>query len=417
QEQLVVRVESVLDPPRVLTIGGVSPVDGRFQLEATQGTESVYLVVVEDVDSDRFRFRHDAKFTTFDVVSGNGTIIFTPNNAEVGSRTFNLSVEDWEFNSVVVPVDIRVVNVNDPPGIVYINQPKNAMTFEHDATVLMQGTCEDPDERHDQVLTFTWISSIDGEVARGTNAQVEDLSPGDHQLTLRVSDGESVNDKTILIRVKAPPEGPGNGGPDDPDDPDNPFMPTTTGGGLMFLILAVLLGLIVATIVLVRGRSKRRGRTPGTEAAGEEEVEIKMVDGIPMAMLGDEVTPENEPGAGTEMMSILLGRSAKPSGPQEDIPVSPWSPQDLEIAKRPMPTAPPPPPPPPPPQAQAKVSFDAADWEEEPEVTVVPPVQPPPVPPVPAVAPSPPPPPPGVPQQARPPQKRPPSDSGWEEVE
>jgi len=336
----------------------------------------------------------------------------------VGPRTFNLSVEDWEFNSVVVPVDIQVINVNDPPGIVYINQPKNAMTFEHDATVLMQRTCEDPDERHDQVLTLTWISSIDGEVARGTNAQVEDLSPGDHQLTLRVSDGESVNDKTILIRVKAPPEGPGNGGPDDPDDPDNPFMPTTTGGGLMFLILAVLLGLIVATIVLVRGRSKRRGRTPGTEAAGEEEVEIKMVDGIPMAMLGDGVTPENEPGAGTEMMSILLGRSAKPSGPQEDIPVSPWSPQDLEIAKRPMPTAPPPPPPP---QPQAQVSFDAADWEEEPEVTVAPSLSPPP-PPSPPPRPPPPPPTPrpplaGVPQQARTPKKLPQPDSEWEEVE
>ncbi|UCC93899.1 MAG: hypothetical protein JSW25_04315, partial [Thermoplasmata archaeon] len=148
QEELVVRVEAVLDPPVILTIGGVEPVDGRFRLKAVQGEESVYLVEVEDVDSDRFRFHSDAQLQVFELVTANGTIIYTPVNSEVGERTFVLQVEDWEGNSVVVHVDIEVSNTNDPPGVVQIIQPKSGMTFEHDSTILMQGICDDPDLVH-----------------------------------------------------------------------------------------------------------------------------------------------------------------------------------------------------------------------------------------------------------------------------
>ncbi|MCK4971392.1 MAG: hypothetical protein KAS77_12720, partial [Thermoplasmata archaeon] len=144
---LVIDVESIPDPPIVVSVGGIGPVDGRFHLEASQDERSTYLVVVTDVDSTKFRFRSDGDFASFTVIAGNGTIVFTATNAEVGDQGFNLSVEDGTGSSTVVPIDITVANENDPPGVVTILQPKQNMVFEHDATILLQGSCKDPDER------------------------------------------------------------------------------------------------------------------------------------------------------------------------------------------------------------------------------------------------------------------------------
>ncbi len=418
---LEVRVEPVRDPPVVLTIGGRGPVEGRFQLDATQGTESIFLVAVEDVDSSTFRFRSDAALAFFELVTGNGTMIYTPTNGEVGLRSFNLSVEDGEGNSVVVPVDIQVRNVNDPPGPVTIIQPKSAMTFEHDASILMQGTCKDPDEQHGQKLTFIWRSSIDGELDRGMNVQVSGLTPGDHTLTLEVTDGEFSSEKSIKIRVKAPPEEPPNGGPDDPGDGD-PFVPSPSEGGLFWVLLALVLIALLAVLVLYRRRSGRVDTT-------EEEVDdgdIHMVDGIPMAMLGDGVKPERKGETGTDMMSVVLGRSARSKVPDDEIPSSPWSAQDLEISRRPMPTAPPQQPMPQGPPSSAATTFDATEWEEE--HTVSPPPPPPPVPQRPPPPPPPPPaavaraqvpapPPPGVPSRRVPPKAPSVEEEEWEEVD
>ncbi len=427
QVEVEVRVEPVRDPPVVVSIGGVGPVDGRFHLEAMQGVTSVYLVVVEDRDSDQFRFRSDARYSAFELVTGNGTIIYTPTNGEVGTSSFNLSVEDWESNSVVVPVDIHVTNVNDPPGPVQIIQPKSGMTFEHDATVLLQGKCEDPDEQYGQILTFTWLSSIDGELDRGMNVQVSDLSPGDHQLTLEVTDGEYTRDKSIQIRVKAPPDEPDNGGPDNGDPDDGPVVPSVAGGGLLWLVVALLLIVLVGVMVLYRRRRSTAAAAPAIEVTKDTDDEIRMVDGIPVSMLGAEEGKKEPAPPGTDLMSVVMGRSARSRTPEEDIPSSPWSADDLDYSKRPMPSAPagtrPPPPPPaqPPEVPRPAAAVDPSEWEEEVEEEHV--VRPPPPPPPPpprsgTIASSPPTPPsPGVPSRKTPPKEVDVEEVEWEEVD
>jgi hypothetical protein len=412
-EVLVVEAFSVNDPPRVVSIGGNGPVDGRFLVNATQGTESYYLVVVEDADSDRFRFRSDAKFGAFEVVSANGTIIFTPANSEVGLVSFNLSVEDWEYNSVVVPVDVQVADLNDPPGPVRILQPKNAMTFEYDSEVLMQGSCEDPDERHGQPLIFTWISSIDGVLDLGPSIIVTGLSPGDHTLTLEVSDGEYTRDKSIQIRVKPAPEDPGNGGPSDPGD-DDPQVSSPGGGALPWVLLALVLVALGALLVLVRRRRPRREALP-TEAPEKEE--IRVVDGIKMPAGGPGAEGDGTSAPSLDMMDGIMGRAPVPEGPGEDIPASPWRDQDLDFARRPMPASPP---------VAAAGAFDASEWEEaeegdeeEDEAHVV--TTPLPPPPPPAATPHrpvvPAPPPPGVPSRQQPPKRPVVEEDEWEEVD
>jgi hypothetical protein len=336
RDRLVVEVESIPDPPVVVSIGGIGPVDGVFHLAGTQDREVAYLVVVEDVDSDRFRFASDGKFAHFQVVAGNGTIVYTPTNAEVGEVSFNLSVMD-DMNSVVVPVTVSVSDVNDPPGPVRITQPKQAMVFEHDATILLQGNCSDPDERHGQVLTFTWYSDLDGQLGLGRSVQARDLSPGEHRITLEVSDGLVVRDSSVRIVVNEAPGGGGGGGGDEPDD--GSFIPSSGDSMLPLLLLALLVIIIVVVAVVFRAKLR-----PAKEVSEEdfflpaEEEGIRVVQGIPVSSLDTGRGGTDARPTGTDMRSVLLGTPSAGGTSGGDIPASPWSPDELRARPTPSPS-------------------------------------------------------------------------------
>ena len=401
---LVVDVESIPDPPVVVSVGGVGPVDGRFRLEAIQDERSTYLVVVTDVDSTKFRFRSDGDFASFTVIAGNGTIKFMPTNGEVGDQRFNLSIEDETGSSTVVPIDITVANVNDPPGVVTIQQPKQNMVFEHDATILLQGSCKDPDELHGQALFFTWSSDIAGELGSGTSLHISDLVPGTHKITLQVSDGEIDRESSVRIRVKESPDDPNGGGGGGGGD-DDPFNPVSGGSNLMWFLLALVLIILVGVLVLYRTKLRRTTTSNEEETGPPKDDAIKMVEGIPMTMLGEAAVDTGPKETGTDMRSLMLGSSRASTGPEEAIPSSPWSAEELRKpvappAKAPTvgSTAPSP----------AKASAEAAGWVEAPEAPPAPRVQQPP----------PPPPPPAGQPPVRPPPPKKPTDLEveWEEV-
>jgi hypothetical protein len=114
-----------------------------------------------------------------------------------------------------------------------------------------------------------------------------------------------------------------------------------------------------------------------------------------------------------ELMDGVMGRAPVPAGPEEAVSTSPWSPQDLDFAKAPMPSIPP---------ATAAAAFDPSEWEEdeeEDEEQEVRPPLPPPPPPAAAAAPptTPAPPPPGVPSGQRPTRKPVIEGDEWEEVD
>ena len=413
---LVVDVESIPDPPVVVSIGGVGPIGGRFRLEATQDEGSTYLVVVTDVDSTKFRFRSDGNFVSFTVITGNGTIQFMPTNGEVGEQSFNLSVEDETGSSTVVPVDITVANVNDPPGVVNIQQPKSNMVFEHDATILMQGSCKDPDERHGQALFFIWSSDVDGELGSGTSIHVGDLTSGEHKITLQVSDGVIERESSVRIVVKEAPDDPNGGGGGGGGGDDDPFNPISGDSSLLWFLMALVLIILVGVLVMYRTKLRRTPNTLDDDTETPDDEGIKMVEGIPMTMLGEDDAVPRYKETVTDMRSQMLGGTKTTSGPEETIPSSPWSAEELKTPSTPYAQAPIAPvarAPPTTPQTAAT----AAGWEEAPEELTPPPPPPPgPTAAVSTVAP-PTPPPPGVPQRTVPPQKRPPVDNEWEEVE
>jgi len=420
---VIVDVESIPDPPIVVSIGGIGPVDGRFHLEAIQDEGSTYLVVVTDVDSTKFRFRSDGVFASFTVITGNGTIQFTPTNAEVGEQSFNLSVEDETGSSTVVPVGMTVANVNDPPGVVNIQQPKSNMVFEHDATVLMQGSCKDPDERHGQTLFFTWSSDVDGELGSGTSIQVSDLTAGDHKIRLQVSDSIIDRESTVRITVKEAPDDPnGGGGGGGGGTDDDPFNPVSVDSNLFWFLLALILIIIVGVLVLYRTKQRRTTAIPEEETGVPEDDGLKIVEGIPMTMLGEDSVDHGQKETVTDMRSQMLGGSKTPTGPEETIPSSPWSAEELRTLVHQPPQAPTAGSPTPSP---ARTSAEAAGWVEAPDTPPAPPVeqapppQAPPPPPTAGLTPNipPTPPPPGVPPRIVPEKKRPPVDPEWEEVD
>ena len=326
---LVVDVESIPDQPIVVSVGGVGPVDGRFRLESTQDERSTYLVVVTDVDSTGFRFHSDGDFASFQVVVGTGTIEYTPTNDEVGDQSFNLSFADETGSSIAVPIDISVANVNDPPGVVTIIQPKPNMVFEHDATILLRGSSTDPDERHGQALFFTWSSDIDGELGTGTSKHVSELTPGTHKITLQVSDAEFERESSVRITVNKAQDDPNGGGGGGGGGDDDPFDPVTGGGNLLWFLLAIILIILAGILVLYRTKLRQMAPSPEEETEPPEDGAINIVEGIPMTMLGEESTDIEQTGTGTDMRSLMLGSSRASTVPEETIPSSPWSEEEL----------------------------------------------------------------------------------------
>ena len=75
------------------------------------------------------------------------------------------------------------------------------------------GNCSDPDLPYGDILTFTWYSSINKKLGVGKNLSNVKLEPGEHTITLEVSDkanqklSTSINvtiEKTTAVEVNKP---------------------------------------------------------------------------------------------------------------------------------------------------------------------------------------------------------------------
>jgi hypothetical protein len=335
--QLEVVVRSIYDAPVFVTIGGRAPEGGAFHLDGVQDRPATYLVVLFDPDSSRFTFRSDAGLSWLTVGGGNGTLTVRPTNDAVGTWLFNLSVQDDSGESVVARIELVIGNVNDPPGIVYINNPKNGKVFQANDSILLQGACSDPDERLGQALNFTWSSNVTGVLGHGPSLTLRSLKPGDHVITLEVSDGQYIKRSSVRIRVLNPLKPPGGGGGGGGDEPYvGPRAAESTVAIVLGLILLALV-MALAILIVTRQRAKQQAMRPRGVAAP-----VMTTAGMPVepsAKRATGITVEQP----RDMRSIMTEPSAKP-------PVEaprPAGPAGWEIKK------------PPPPGAEPK-----GDWEE-----------------------------------------------------
>jgi hypothetical protein len=334
--RLEVDARSIYDAPVFVSIGGKAPEGGTFSLDGLQDRPSTYLVVLNDPDSSRFTFRCDAGLPWLTVGGGNGTITIRPTGDAVGTWLFNLSVQDDSGESVVARVELVIDNVNDPPGIVYINNPKNGKVFQSNESILFQGACSDPDERLGQTLNYTWSSNVSGVLGYGPSLTLRSLTPSDHIITLEVSDGQYIKRSSVRIRVLNPvkPTDGGGGGGDEPYV--GPRAADTTVAFALALIL-LLLVIALAILIVIRQRSKQQALRPREVAAP-----VTTAVGIPV-----EMAPEGATGIKVEQPRDMRSIMTEPS-PRPPVEASrPAGPHGWEIKK------------PPPPGAEPK-----GEWEE-----------------------------------------------------
>jgi hypothetical protein len=108
------------------------------------------------------------------------------------------------------PVDwlVEVLKTNRPPEVTIVS-PLDDATFGEGEWVELEASGSDPDEEDLAKLSFEWY---DGErlIGPGRTKSIQDLKPGDHEITVFVKDPEGlVAERTVLINVKKKEEEPG----------------------------------------------------------------------------------------------------------------------------------------------------------------------------------------------------------------
>jgi hypothetical protein len=115
----------------------------------------------------------------------------------VGKHTIRITVKDESGASAGRTFLLTVVNVNDPPYNVSITSLSPGEKYREGQDIWLNGTGSDEDVG--DRLTFVWLDN-DVEVGRGRSIQVK-LGPGDHRITLKVSDGTAEATAEVAIKV------------------------------------------------------------------------------------------------------------------------------------------------------------------------------------------------------------------------
>ncbi len=114
-------VAPVNDPPRIATLGGAVNVGSEILFTMNQGDALAIDVTVVDPDGpevDTFAVPSLPAFATF--YPSNGTVVFQPGNADVGTYHFVETVSDPALASGNASFGLTVLNVNDDPHFIEV---------------------------------------------------------------------------------------------------------------------------------------------------------------------------------------------------------------------------------------------------------------------------------------------------------
>jgi uncharacterized membrane protein len=141
-----------------------------------------------------------------------------------------------------------------------IMTPDEGDRFKANQSISLIAICDDPDIKHGQVLNYSWVSNLTGQLGYGSSLSVRILEVGTHVITLTVNDGEFQKMATVTIVVEprediTPPPTNGHSGSEDP-----------LNFGLIAVLIAVL---VIVGVVIFVARTKRRSEE--LEAQDEEE--------------------------------------------------------------------------------------------------------------------------------------------------
>jgi hypothetical protein len=243
-------VISVNDPPVILGIGPYPP-DEYLIIDVPEGTELFLPIRAVDEDGDTLYYSAQSDAVGVAILP-NGTIKVVTIKGRPGYIHTTVKVEDGNSSVAKTSLTFRVGNVNDPPTISRIVEPQDGSTIEEGEKPRLEAEYDDLDLQLGQMLEIVWTSNISGELLRFRSDRPAfiprtDLAPGQHKITVTVSDGElSTNASTVLTVLPLP--SPNNNGDVEPA-PSRPLE--------WSIITILVVGLLITNLLLMRARSKK----------------------------------------------------------------------------------------------------------------------------------------------------------------
>jgi parallel beta-helix repeat protein len=169
-----------------------------------------------------------------------------------GTNRVQLRCHDQAGNGPVVSQE-HPVRVNSRP-VVIILSPVDGTEFYSSSSVVMDASPSyDPDEG--DTLTFSWVSSIDGDLGDEIRRTVDGLTPGTHVITVTVWDGVTGHQVSDSVEIRVLPQ------PSTVDDDLPPWL----------LVLIVLL--IIATVLSLAWALRRVRAEPVEDVEDLEQEE------------------------------------------------------------------------------------------------------------------------------------------------
>ncbi len=143
---------------------------------------------------------------------GTGSSI-TVTDLSVGEHEITLTVTD---SSGLTDTDTITIFVADENPVATITKPFNDSIHGYGESIIFTGTGTDPDGGS---TTLSWYSDVNGLLGTGSSITVMDLSVGEHEITLTVTDSSGLTD-TDTITITIIDEGPATVNITSPQDGD-----------------------------------------------------------------------------------------------------------------------------------------------------------------------------------------------------
>jgi len=165
---------------------------------------------------------------------------------------------------------------------------------------------QDDDLRYGDTLSFFWGSSEDGAIGYTQNVSGVVLTPGDHILSITVTDENGTEAmETITVTVKADPNPPkpdpkpgdndnkpSDGDGTDTDNGDSTSDSSDFGGMMMIMIIVIVVVIVLVMVALMF--MKRKKKDEETKSAGDGQAtspEISSQGQMPMQQFPQQMQP------------------------------------------------------------------------------------------------------------------------------
>lgn len=163
-----------------------TPLDGASFAE---GDDIAFTGTGTDLENGELTESYLVWTSSLDGQIGTGTS-YTISDLSVGTHTITLTATDSDGATGSNSVSITVNAIGNTLPTATITSPLNGSTFTEGDTITFTGSGSDTEDGALAGNSLTWTSNIDGQIGTGASFTSNDLSAGDHTITLTSTDSD-----------------------------------------------------------------------------------------------------------------------------------------------------------------------------------------------------------------------------------